>query len=136
LKSEFSATFHGGPVWNQSLARGNNHANAHIVRQLEIGMLVTAIEKGSIRITDHALDEAKADGIVIPRVLDGTAVAEIIERYPDDRPYSSCLVYGECDGPLHTVWAYNEADGWAVLITIYRPDPRRWINWRTRRSRS
>ena len=24
---------------------------------------------------------------------------------------------------------------WAVLITVYRPDPERWMNWRARRKR-
>ena len=104
--------------------------------QLEIGMLITAIEQGVVRITEHALDEATADGIAIPRILNAPAIAEIIEQYPKDKPLPSCLVYGECNGPLHTVWAYNETNGWAVLITVYRPDPRRWIDWRIRRSTS
>jgi hypothetical protein len=34
---------------------------------------------------------------------------------------------------VHSVWAYNQENQWAVLITVYRPDPRRWIDWRTRR---
>jgi hypothetical protein len=24
---------------------------------------------------------------------------------------------------------------WAVLITVYRPDPERWMNWRARRKK-
>lgn len=34
---------------------------------------------------------------------------------------------------IHSVWAYNEENQWAVLTTVYRPDPKRWIDWRTRR---
>ena len=30
--------------------------------------------------------------------------------------------------PVHSVWAYNNQNRWAVLITTYRPDPTRWIN--------
>lgn len=30
----------------------------------------------------------------------------------------------------------NEQNGWAVLITFYRPDPNLWINWRERRKKS
>lgn len=37
--------------------------------------------------------------------------------------------------PVHSVWAYNEANGVAVLITVYRPDPERWIDFRERRHR-
>jgi hypothetical protein len=45
------------------------------------------------------------------------------------------LVYGETFSrdPIHSVWAYNEQNGWVVLITVYRPDPSRWIEWRKRR---
>jgi hypothetical protein len=32
------------------------------------------------------------------------------------------------------VWAYNPDNRWAVLITVYRPDPNRWINWTERRN--
>ena len=60
---------------------------------------------------------------------------EIIEDYPDDKPYPSCLVFGETfkKEPVHSVWAYNKNNKWVVLITVYRPDPRLWINWRKRR---
>jgi hypothetical protein len=34
--------------------------------------------------------------------------------------------------PIHSVWAYNSGNGWAVLITVYRPDPKRWIEWKVR----
>ena len=59
----------------------------------------------------------------------------IIEDYPDDNPYPSCLIYGNTfsQEPVHSVWAYNQKNRWAVVITVYRPDPQRWIDWRTRR---
>jgi len=51
------------------------------------------------------------------------------------KPFLSCLIYGDTfsGDPVHSVWAYNQENQWAVLITVYRPDPRRWIDWRTRR---
>jgi hypothetical protein len=60
---------------------------------------------------------------------------EIIEDYPADKPYPSCLVYGETfsEEPVHSVWAYNPENQWVVLITVYRPDPKSWIDWRRRR---
>jgi len=60
---------------------------------------------------------------------------EVIEEYSDDKPFPSCLIYGNTFGgdPVHSVWAYNRENQWAVLITVYRPDPQRWIDWRTRR---
>lgn len=63
---------------------------------------------------------------------------EIIEDYPSDRPYPSCLVFGctFAGDPVHSVWAYNAQNRWAVIITVYRPDPDRWINWRKRRQKT
>jgi len=61
---------------------------------------------------------------------------EIVEEYPTDTPYPSCLVYGQTmrEEPIHSVWAYNRDNRWAVLITVYRPDPNRWIDWKERRN--
>jgi hypothetical protein len=100
---------------------------------IEIGKIVDAIEKEQIRVTNHALAEAAADSLSVSQLLNENAVAEIIEQYPADRPYPSCLILGDSEGPVHTVWAYNDANGWAVLITVYRPDPKRWVDWRVRR---
>jgi hypothetical protein len=60
---------------------------------------------------------------------------EIIEDYPKDKPFPSSLVLGFNikNEPFHSVWGYNPENGWAVLITVYRPDPKRWINWKIRR---
>ena len=60
---------------------------------------------------------------------------EIIEEYPTDKPYLSCLIFGKTSkgDPVHSVWGCNEKNNWVVLITVYRPDPERWINWRKRR---
>ena len=90
-------------------------------------------EADRVRITDHADEEANADQVSVQKVFESVNAGEIIEQYPDDKPYPSCLIYGEGDGPLHIVWAYNRDNRWAVLITVYKPDPERWIDWRGRR---
>jgi len=58
----------------------------------------------------------------------------IIENYPDDVPYPSCLISGKVnDRPLHVVMAYNNVDGKAIVITAYEPDPDIWSENYTRR---
>lgn len=103
---------------------------------IDLGQIAEAIRTSRIRITDHADEEAAADRISLDQALTSFASGEIIEQYPDDKPYPSCLIYSESDGPLHSVWAYNRDTSWAVLITVYRPDPQRWIDWRVRRPKS
>ena len=103
---------------------------------MTVSQLVDAIRANRVRITDHADEEAVADGLTFDEIYFSVIHGEIIEEYPTDRPYPSCLVYGRtfAGDPVHSVWAYNEQNQWAVLITVYRPDPERWIDWRTRRS--
>jgi len=102
---------------------------------VEILDIVRAIQAGRIRITDHADEEAQDDNLNYDEIFFSVVQGEIIEQYGKDRPSPSCLVYGcTFEGePVHSVWAYNEQTRWAVLITVYRPDPERWINWRKRR---
>ena len=58
----------------------------------------------------------------------------IIEDYPDDTPYPSCLVSGIVRGRhLHGVMAYNNVEREAIVITAYEPDPEIWSDAFSRR---
>lgn len=105
---------------------------------MDLENIIDAIRHNRIRITDHADEEAQADQLSFDEVFVSVFQGEIIEDYPTDRPYPSCLVYGETFSrdPVHSVWAYNQENQWAVLITVYRPDPERWIDFRTRRPKN
>lgn len=60
----------------------------------------------------------------IRRVLEA---GEVIETYPDDKPYPSRLVLGWVGGrPLHVVAADNTEADEIVVITVYQPDPTLW----------
>lgn len=102
---------------------------------MDITDIIEAIQANRVRITDHADEEAEADQLSFDEIYSSVLHGEVIEDYPTDRPYPSYLVYGRTfgDDPVHTVWAYNEENRWAVLITVYRPDAQRWIDGRTRR---
>ena len=97
--------------------------------------IIEAIQNKQILITDHADEEAENDQLTFDEIYFSVFNGEIIEEYPCDKPYPSCLIYGETFSgePIHSVWAFNEQSKWAVLITVYRPDPNKWINWRKRR---
>jgi len=102
---------------------------------MNIEDIISAIRSNRIRITDYADEEAQNDQLSYDQVFVSVLQGEIIEDYPDDWPYPSCLIYGDTfrGEPVHSVWAYNEKKQWAVLVTVYRPDPVRWIDWRRRR---
>lgn len=102
---------------------------------MNIANIIEAIQANRVRITDHADEEAEADKLTFDEVYFSVFHGEIIEDYPNDKPYPSCLIYGQTfsGSPVHSVWAYNEMNLWAVLITVYLPDPKLWIDWRERR---
>ena len=104
---------------------------------MEIERIVEAIRAKRIRITDHADEEAQADKLKYEEIYFSALNGEIIEDYPKDKPYPSCLIYGQtfAGEPVHSVWAYNQKSKWAVLITVYRPDPNRWINYKIRKKK-
>ncbi len=102
---------------------------------MDIEQVIAAIQNNRIRITDHADEEADADDLTFDEIYFSVFHGEIIENYPEDRSYPSCLIYGKTFGgdPVHSVWAFNDETQWAVIITVYKPDPDRWVNWRERR---
>jgi hypothetical protein len=59
---------------------------------------------------------------VVSALIDG----EIIEQYPTDYPFPSCLVLGHTKAGkvLHVVCGSNGAELW--LITTYIPSPVSW----------
>ena len=102
---------------------------------IDINDIIEAIRTNRVRISDHADEETAADQLLFDEIFLSVLQGEIIEDYPTDKPYPSCLIYGQTFSgePVHSVWAYNAENQWAVLITVYRPDPNRWIAWRERK---
>ena len=104
---------------------------------MEIADLWEAIQERRLRVSDHADEEAAAEGLSIVSVVLSIASGEKVEEYPDRWPLPGCLVLSflQQGEPVHSVWAYNETTRWEVLVTVYGPDPSRWIDWRYRRTR-
>jgi len=101
---------------------------------MDIENLINSIRNSRVRITDHADNEAVDDGLTFEEIYFSVMHGEVIEDYPNDKPYPSCLILGNnfSGEPIHSVWAYNSENLWAVLITVYRPNPEQWIDWKVR----
>ncbi|MEA5550790.1 DUF4258 domain-containing protein [Anabaena cylindrica UHCC 0172] len=97
--------------------------------------IIAAINLNQVWVTRHAKEEAANDHLFIDEINFSATQGQIIEDYPNDTPYPSCLIYGlnQKGDPIHSVWAYNKDTGLAVLITVYCPDPNKWINGRIRK---
>lgn len=96
-------------------------------------MMSAANEKLTFRL--HAVKrmfERNVDADDVRQVLQN---GEVIEDYPNDTPYPSCLILGWCGiRPLHVVVAFNAVDKERIIITVYEPDRAQWDStFRTRR---
>ena len=101
---------------------------------MDIQNIFSAIQNSRVKITEHADEEAFDDEVRYEEIFFSVFHGEVIEDYPDNKPYPSCLIFGRnfSGEPIHSVWAYNQENSWAVLITVYRPDPKRWVDWKVR----
>ena len=85
-------------------------------------------------ITMHSRRRMVERGIRLRDVINAAARGEIIEQYPDDFPFPSCLILGfTVSGKvLHIVVSLSE--GHIYLITAYYPSEKEWEpDMRTRR---
>ena len=84
------------------------------------------VENSLLRWTNHMLERLLQRNISINDVKTALMNCEIIEQYPDDYPFPSCLVLGHTEAAriLHIVCGSNGVELW--LITAYFPNPIEW----------
>lgn len=75
--------------------------------------------------TGHAGQRLIQRQISPEEVIDTLLYGSIVEQYPTDYPYPSCLLCSRRDGrPLHVVCSVGNAQ--LFIITAYRPDIASW----------
>ena len=76
-------------------------------------------------ITQHSRKRFAERDISVTDVSAAINNGEIIEQYPDDFPFPSCLIFGKADNKiLHVVASINE--GLVYIITAYVPSVSKW----------
>lgn len=90
---------------------------------------------GRYRLTDHAEAEREADTVSIVELEHALTSPnlELLENYPDDPRGASALMLGftETGDPIHVVVGLASTEV-VVVVTVYRPDPLLWYDWRER----
>jgi len=75
----------------------------------------------------HAVKRIFERGISRICVTDIIRTGEIIESYPDDTPFPSCLIMGRHQGrPFHVVVGINMQEKTIYIITVYEPLTESW----------
>ncbi len=80
----------------------------------------------NMEITLHAAKRLEQRGILIEDVISCIKTGEIIEQYPNDYPYPSCLILGKSLTQLilHVVTGSDLSTLW--IVTAYYPDLEKW----------
>ena len=98
---------------------------------------ITAIDEGAIEWSVHALKTMFERDISREAVKHIIRTGEVIEAYPEDKPYPSQLILGFwLNKPLHAVTAYNTSGKKLYIITAYEPDEKHFeAGWKVRRTK-
>jgi hypothetical protein len=107
---------------------------------MDIGEIHQLVRQGRYEVSIHAQQERLEEDLDVTEIEEALVQGEILEDYPDDPRGGSCLVVGYAGAkPIHTVvgWA-RKSPGERILrlITVYIPQPPKWIDPRTRGVRS
>ena len=94
--------------------------------ELSINDLQKLCSLENIEITMHAAKRLEQRGISIDDVMSCIKNGEIIEQYPDDYPFPSCLILGSSVHKLfmHVVVGSDLKTLW--IVTAYYPDADKW----------
>ena len=89
---------------------------------LDLNKLREYYRQEKVIITIHAQERLRQRGIKAKDVRNCVMTGEIIEQYPDDFPFPSCLIFGKTiNGTILHVVASDEGTG-SRIITAYFPD--------------
>lgn len=88
---------------------------------LRIEDLRNCLNNETIVLTEHLLTRMRQRHIRFTDIKRAIEIGEIIEQYPKDYPFPSCLIHGE---NIHIVCSIGE--GRLYIITAYRPSFSQW----------
>jgi len=105
-------------------------------KHIDIEQIKKHVQEGKIKWRNHIIIRTQQRGIKIKDVINCILTGEIIEEYPLDYPYPSCLILGKTCGDkgLHVVCAIGQNRIW--MISAYYPDRDQWYgDLKTRREK-
>ena len=95
--------------------------------EIQIAQIQCCMCKSHIIWTEHVAIRLRERSIKRNDLMECVLKGQIIEQYPDDTPYPSCLILGKCKAgePLHVVVGLNLGVS-CCMITVYRPNLDKW----------
>ncbi len=102
---------------------------------VQIEKIIEKIKSKQYEYSRHAMDQSIIRDIDVAEMEHAILEnAVIIEDYPNDKYGPSCLVLGytKSGRPLHIQCTYQESY-FMKIITLYQPDPERWVDDKIRK---
>lgn len=84
-------------------------------------------EADRLRITAHAHQEMVEEDISLDDVIGVLGKARLVENYPDHRRGACCLVCGQSGAGAYVHVVCTTSLDIAIIITVYKPKPSKWI---------
>ncbi len=104
------------------------------VTLIQIEKLRQHYETDCVFMTAHAAERFRQCGILAEDVRNAVLTGEIIEQYPEDYPYPSCLVLGYSIDMQYLHVVISDEGSSSRIITAYFPNADKWQNdMRTRK---
>ncbi len=102
---------------------------------MDIEGLREAIKRGNFEWRKHALIRIAERNISQDVIIEVILSGEVIENYPEEMSFSSCLIFKMKEAiPYHVVISFDSQDKKAYIITAYNPSLDKFEpDFRTRR---
>lgn len=85
-------------------------------------------DEDNVFITEHAAERFRQRGIRAKDIRSVVSNGEIIEQYPDDFPFPSCLICGKNDAGTVVHVCMSDEGSSSRIITAYLPDADKWTD--------
>lgn len=93
--------------------------------------IIDLVRKEEVKISEHGYDEIAEEGLFVRDIVSDVSNGRLLEDYPDF-PKGPCVLVLQKDrngNPMHVVWGIPIGQvSPAVVVTAYRPDPKRWTS--------
>lgn len=93
---------------------------------IDIVKLREYYKKDLVMISDHAAMRCQQRGIKIREIRHAVENGEIIEQYPEDYPFPSCLILGQTASKQWLHLVMSDEGSMSRVITAYYPDEEKW----------
>lgn len=93
---------------------------------IEIQVLREYYQHDKVFATEHAADRFRQRKIRAKDIRNAVATGEIIEQYPEDFPFPSCLILGKTTDNRWIHVVMSDEGSSSRIITAYFPDIEKW----------